>query len=217
MLVEVLEVEEEVEVVVIDVLVLEVLLEAFTRTANRNYLDFPTNSDGEQKMWKFDRMDYNFTDNDSTPVTNDSKTITVLDDVYFRNRFPDNTIDSTTVSDKKPAAMTLDTALKRFYFSHAAETTLASVFYLYYWKFFNRIDSEGDEIETPTGKIYMLYFKAMFYRKRSLAEPAYLQQADRWAADYIAEKAKYKGNNRKDRGTPRGFKPPSNVTRRYRR
>lgn len=188
-----------------------------TRTANRNYIDFPADSNGRQTMWKFDRMDYNFTDTTTDPDTDNTSTITTIGMDEFRNRYPDNTISAATTSDAKPAHMTLDTSVKRFRFSHPAATTASNVFYLHFWKFFDVIDSEGDQIETPTPKIYKLYIKGMYYRKRAVTEPSYNAVADRYFADYLVEKNKYKSVDRLDAGTPRGFRPRSTVYKGYRR
>ncbi len=186
-----------------------------TRTADTNYIDFPTDSNGRQTMWKFDYMDYNFVDSDtSTDITS---TIETIPEPEFRNIYQDNTIDSTTVSDAKPVAMTLDTSVNRFRFSHPFETTSATAFYLHYWKNFDVIDSEGDIIETPTPKIYKLYLKGIYYRKRAIAEQSYQATADRYFADYLVEKNKYTMHNRKDAGSPRGFRPRSSTVARYRR
>jgi hypothetical protein len=166
-------------------------------------------------MWKFDRMDYNFTDATTDPDTDNTSTIKVMPMAEFRNRYTDNTISSVTTSDGKPDFMTLDTSVNRFRFSHPAETTLANVFYLHYWKYFTTIDSEGDQIETPTPKIYKLYTKGMYYRKRAITEPSYNATADRYFADYLIEKNKYKGVDRKDQGTPRGFRPRNATYKTY--
>lgn len=190
---------------------------ALTRTANTNYIDFPTNSDSEQTMWKFDRMDYNFTDTTTDPDTDYTVTIKVFPSEEFRNTYTDNTISSTTVTDGVPEAMTLDTSVNRFRFSAPFETTLANVFYLHYWKYFTTIDSEGDIIETPTPKIYKLYAKGMYYRKRAISESSYNQTADRYFADYQVEKGKYKGIDRKDQGTPRSFRPQTDTIKDFRR
>jgi hypothetical protein len=188
-----------------------------TRTANTNYVDYPEDSYGKQTMWKFSRMDYNFTDTDTDPDTDNTSTITVISSEEFRNLYPDNTISTTTVSDDKPEAMTLDDYVNRFRFSHPFETTASNVFYLHYWKYFTEINSEGDVIETPTPKIYKLYSKAMYYRKRGVTEPSYNAIADRFSADYIVEKNKYTGINGKDKGTPKAFRPVSSNMRSYRR
>lgn len=190
---------------------------ALSRTANRNYIDYPVDSYGKQLMWKFDHMDYNYVDSTTTPATNETKTIPKLDPDDFRNRYTDNTIDSTTVSDKQPAFMTLDNSVNRFRFSHAAATSLGNVFYLHYWKYFNVIDSEGDIIETPTPKIYKLYIKAMYYSKRSVADLTLNANAQQWLNAYQIEKSKYKSHNRKDKGSTRSFRPRTSTNRTYRK
>lgn len=190
---------------------------ALSRTANRNYIDFPTDANGKQTMWAFDRMDYNFTDTTTDPDTDRTTTIPVMGPEEFRNRYTENVINSTTVTDECPVAMTLDTSVNRFRFSHAAETSAGNVFYLHYWKYFDTIDSEGDVIETPTPRIYKLYIKGMYYRKRAVTEGSFIAMSDRFLADYVIEKAKYKGLDRKDRGTPRGFRPQTTPYKNYRR
>lgn len=187
------------------------------RTANANTVDFPVDANGDPSMWKFDRLDYNFTDSTTSPVTDNTDTILVMPMDEFRNAYPNNTIDSTTVSDAKPDAMALDTATDKFRFSHPFETSATDVFDLYYWKFFNQIDSEGDQIETPTPKIYKLYCKAMYYRKRGITEASYNATSDRYFADYNIEKNKYKAIDRLDKGSSRSFRPQGTINRRYQR
>ena len=187
-----------------------------TRTANTAYIDFPTDSNGDQTIWKFDRLDYVFTDSTTTPAIDRTYTLFVDAPDYFRNRYSDNTIDSTTVSDTI-GVVTLDTAVNRFRFNPPAETTGAAVFYLYYWKYFTRLDSEGDEFETPTLRPYKLFAKAMYYRKRAATEPGYNQLADRLTADYSIERGRLTMHNRKDKGTPRSFTKENSTTRSFRR
>lgn len=186
------------------------------RTLNLNYIPFPVDSNGRDTMWKFDRMDYNFTDATVTPNVDNTTTITVLPIEEFQNRYSDNVVSSTNVSDDKPTAMALDTAADRFLFSAPFKTTLSTALILYYWKFFNVIDSEGDIVETPTPKIYKLYIKGMYYRKRAITESSYSATSDRYFADYQVEKGKYKQTDRKDQGTPRSFRPETNTIKIFR-
>jgi hypothetical protein len=178
--------------------------EAFTRTANRNYLDFPIDSNGDQKMWKFDRMDYNFTDTTTDPDTDETYTLRVISAEEFRNLYSDNTISSTTVDDKAQV-MALDTALNRFRYYPPSETTSSNVFYLYYWKYFTVIDSEGDTVEMPGTKIYKEYIRAQYYYKLAKRETSYLQKADKCYQRYELEKFKLQRVNGKDAGSPRSF------------
>lgn len=178
--------------------------EAFTRTANRNYLDFPTDANGDQKMWKFDRMDYNFTDPATTPDTDTTYTLRVVSPEEFRDKYQDNTIDATIVDDQAQV-MALDTALNRFRYYPPSKTTTSNVFYLYYWKYLTPFDSEGDEVETPTTKIYKEYIRAMYWYKLAKREKSFLAKADRCNQRYEAEKFKLQRFNHKDMGTPRQF------------
>lgn len=189
----------------------------YPRTATQNYLDFPTDSNGRQIMWKFERMDYNYIDSTTSPTTNTTQTIPVIGEAEFRNTYMDNTNNATTQVDTTPEAMCLDTAVDRFRFSAPAATTLANVFYLYYWKYFNIINSEGDIIETPTAKIYKLYAKMMYYTKRGITDPLFGQTQQTFTQAYNVEKGKLKMTDRKDMGTPRGMSPRTSVTKSFRR
>ena len=168
-------------------------------------------------MWKFDYMDYNFTDSTTSPATDRTTTLKVIPEPEFRNLYSDNTISTTTEKDGTPEAMCLDTAVNRFRFSSPFLTTLANVFYLHYWKYFNVINSEGNIIETPSPRIYKLYCKGMFFQKRAQADLTLGATATKYLTDYAVEKSKYKTVDRKDAGTPRGFRPRSDNYATYRR
>lgn len=187
------------------------------RTANTNYLNFPTDSSGNQLMWKFDRLDYRFLDTTVNPNTDQTYTLEVLDQAYFRNRYTDNTIDYNTVSDE-PRNMAVDDVVNKFVFFPPFQTTSTyGCFYLYYYSYFTRLTSEGNTFQTPTNRVYKLYALEKYYRKRSITEPSYLPIADRYSSDYNAEKARYKSQDRKDVGTPRRFRRSDWVDRNYRR
>lgn len=66
--------------------------EVLGRTGGNNYLNFPTDSSGNQLMWKFDHLDYNYQDPTTSPVTNVTYTVEVAPSLeYFRNRWIQNT------------------------------------------------------------------------------------------------------------------------------
>lgn len=175
------------------------------QTASQNYINFPTDSSGRQTMWKFDYLDYNFRDSTTTPITNITYTLKVIPEPEFRNIYQDNTIDSTTVTDKI-SVVGLDTSVNRFRFD-APFLSTAGTLYLHYWKYFNVIDSEGDVIETPSPRIYKLYCKARFYHKRSISDLTLGSDAQDYDNQYQIEKSKYTGTNRKDAGSSRAFRP----------
>lgn len=186
------------------------------RTANSNTFTFPTNADGTQKVWKFDRLDYRFLDTTTTPATDTTTTVRIEEFTYFRNRYESNEIDSTTVSDVIQAAA-LNDALNTINYWPASQTTSTyGCFYLYYWQDFTRITTEGQIFQTYSPRIYRFYALYKFYRRRSITEPAYLNLADRYFADYNNEKNGYKKHDRHDAGTPRKMRRENNTNQFYR-
>lgn len=187
-----------------------------TRTAGTNYLDFPTDSNGDQTMWSFDRMDYNYQDPTSSPVTDITYTLRVIPEEEFRNLYQSNEIDVTTENDRI-TEISLDTAMERFRFNPPAATTFGAAFYLYYWAYFDRISTEGQELQTPTAKIYKLYTKWRYYDKRAAAELSYKTLVTDFQQQYLREITNYSKVNRRDKGSPRGFRPASRTFKKYRR
>jgi hypothetical protein len=190
--------------------------QAFSRTAGATSLAWPTDSAGNNAMWKFDRMDYNYVDNSTTPVTNNTYTVETVPLSYFRNRWISNENDSTTQSDMVQE-MALNEAEQQFDYYPGSLTTSSAVWYLYYWTTFDEIVSEGDFIQTPTPRIYKLYVDYKYYLKRSVTEPSYLQIANNHYQQYVMEKVRYKGQDRRDAGTPRRFENEGWTRKSFRR
>lgn len=188
----------------------------YDRVAAQNYFTLPTNSDGTQVIWKFDRLDYRFYDTSTNPTTDTTMTVPIFDLAYFRNRFNDNTIDGTTEDDSIQAAAINDATNAIDYYPPSQTTSTYGCFYLYYWKYFTRLSSEGDIFETYSPRIYKLYALEKYYRKRSITDPSYLNQAQAYMNDYNLEKANYKKHDRHDRGTPRKFRPENRTFLSYR-
>lgn len=185
-----------------------------TPTPNTSYKDFPTDSNGDQTMWKFNYMDYNFLDSTTSPTTNITYTLDVEEEPYFRNKYSDNTINSTTVGDDIKI-MCLDQSVNRFRFNKPFATANGTL-YLHYWQYFPVIDSEGDEFITPTAKIYKLYAKMRYYGKRMVMEPSFEAQMKQFEKEYTIEKMAYSKHNRKDIGTPRQFRIRDSVDKSFR-
>lgn len=185
-----------------------------TPVVNTSYLPYPTDSLGNQTMWKFDHMDYNYLNSATNPVTNITYTLDVEEQTYFRNKYQDNTISSTTVNDAIHK-MTLDDSVNRFRFEYPFATA-NSTLYLHYYQFFPVLNSEGDTILTPTPKIYKMYAKSMYYAKRQIIEPSFAATTSDFRNAYALEKASYSQHNRKDVGTPRAFRPRDDVDKGFR-
>lgn len=180
------------------------------RTAATNFIDLPVDEYGDQIVWKFDRLDYTHGD-----IT---ETIKMFNEDEFRNMYPNNVNNTTTQRDSMPDA-TIDTSSNRILFSHPFATSESGVFTLYFWKYFNKLDTQGDIIETPSPRIYKLYLKQAYYQKRAVTDPAFNSQVTVFKGDYGREKMSYNTIDRKDVGTPRGFRPLTrrSVYKNYRR
>ena len=174
------------------------------RTAATNSLAWPVDSSGNNAMWKFDRIDYNFVDNTTTPVTNTTQTVPIVDLAYFRNRWNSNENDATTQDDMIQEAA-LDESRHQFTYYPYSLTSSNNVFDLYYWSYFTPITSEGNVIQTPTPKIYKHYISYKYYLKKSVTEENYMVIAKQHQQDYVYERARLKGQDRRDVGTPRRF------------
>ena len=62
--------------------------EVISRVAGANTIPYPVDSFGNNAMWKFDHIDYNYVNNTTNPVTNDTYTVEVAPSLeYFRNRW----------------------------------------------------------------------------------------------------------------------------------
>lgn len=297
--------------------------QAFPRIAGANTLAYPTQSNGLNAMWKFDRMDYNYVDNTTTPVTNNTYTVPVVDLPYFRNRWTVNNETSATptnltailvtggvlststpyfytvtavyqaggqtyesievttipitgyqsiqltwsglssvayyniyrgtfsggetlltavpstqttftdngsvlITDISPPIsnstnddviqeMALNEAEQHFDYYPASLTSSVSVFYLYFWGFFNQIESEGDVIQFNTPKIYKHYISYKYYLKKAVTNPDYMVIAKQYQGDYVFERARLKQQDRRDAGTPRRFGNEGWVRKSFRR
>lgn len=188
----------------------------FGRTAATNTLAWPVDSSGNNAMWKFDRMDYNFIDNTTTPVTNETYTVPVVDLAYFRNRWTSNENDSTS-QDDRVQEMALDESQQSFNYHPYSSTTSTAVWYLYYWAFFTSITSEGNKIQTPTPKIYKHYISYKYYLKKAVTDSSYMVISKQHQQDYVFERARYKSQDRRDVGTPRRFGNEGWVRKGFRR
>lgn len=81
------------------------------------------------------------------------------------------------------------------------DTSSNTVFYLYYYKKFTELDSDGDSLEIPDVRIYKYYCLQQFYLKKEDRT-----RADYYGAKYEQAVANLVRGERKERGQPYGFK-----------
>ena len=174
---------------------------AYARTADQGYINFPTDDNGEITMWKIDRIRHNFNDG----VTDVMETLTAIPIEEFEILYGDN--DATTNDRLKHYA--IDESTDKIRLGPTPATTSGGALYIYYWTTINAIDSEGDRFQTPNQKLYKSYCLHKFYRKKQTQDSSFKVTADDYAREYVSDKFKLKGVDRRDQGTPRSFAPPS--------
>lgn len=164
-----------------------------TRTASQAYISYPTN------VWKFDRIDYVYNPDSSTNITYPLRFKPMEE---FRRLTEDNTASE---SDELKY-YTIDTAVDLIRLYPTPDTTAATAFYIHYWKTFTQIDSEGDTFETPDPRCYKLYVLSRFYRNKSASDSSYLSLSNLYSADFYNEITDMLRTNRKEVGSPNGFR-----------
>lgn len=293
--------------------------EVLSRVAGANTVNWPVDSLGNNLMWKFERMDYNYINSTTNPATNTTQTVPIYDIEYFRNRWINNTntpaapqnfaatssaggslsvttyyykvtetttglgesgpsleVSIATTSSNKTVnltwdavanaatysvyrattsggevllvsglttnsytdngtaatsstyppsstlndmveAMALNEATQQFDYYPASQTTQTTAWYLYYYSHFSAITSEGQNLQTPTPKIYKHYISYKYYTKKAVTEPNYLTIAKQHQQDYMLERSRYKGQDRRDVGTARKFLRESTTYKKFMR
>lgn len=164
-------------------------------------LSFPSD------MLKLDFVQYNYVDSTTTPVTNVTYPVRIIPLEEFRNTYS-NTLFSATSTDNSDElrVMAIDTGVSKFRLWPPSATSSSNVFYIYYWKEFTQLDSEGDVFETPTPRIYKNYALHKFYLKKSAQDQTVSGLAATYLGNYNAEVSKLKRADNKDGGSPKGFR-----------
>lgn len=192
----------------------------YTRTAlgmtgGSEIVPFPTDSNGNQIMWKFDRMDFNFVfplgsqpnpDPDDEPnldiPTDQIYPVRVVDPAYFRLL----TEDQNTAQNDQILWMMLDLALKYFRFYPTPVDTMPASLYLYYYAYFAQLETYGQTFQTPTYQPYKKFSLYRYFMKQAENNEDYLQIAAIYKSEYEREVANLNKANKKDVGSPKGFK-----------
>ena len=150
-------------------------------------------------MWKVKGISYLF--NDSAGLA-ELRPIRILPIEEFRYRFQD---ENAATSDELKF-IGIDTATDKYLLAPTPKTSQTGVLYVWYWKTFTQLDSEGDTFETPTPRVYKLFCLAKIFRKKGARDTSFLALSDRYFADYEREANKLPKTNKKDGGSPMSFK-----------
>lgn len=167
---------------------------AQTRTANATTLSFVIG------MWKHDRLETVFTDTSGTDVTYPVRVISLPE---FREKYGDS---SGGDANDELQVIALDDTVSAYRLWPRSKTTTANAFYIYYWKTFDELDSEGDIFETPTPRIYKMFGLYKFYNKKSMGDFTQASTATSFLNQYNTEIIGLNRAQGLDAGSPTGFK-----------
>lgn len=166
--------------------------------ADNETVDFPELSSGKEAMWKFDRMDYLYTDDNGDTILYPVRVISAEE---FRYRFQ----DTDPTPDDQLQLIALDTAVGKFRLYPTPETSQAGALYLNYWKHFDTINSSGDRFETPNSRVYKLFCLYKHYERKGRDDSSFMNLANTHQTNYEREAARLVMTNHRDSGSPRGF------------
>lgn len=159
-------------------------------------------------MWKFDFMRYTFVDPNVNPTTSTSYPVRAIPLQEFEQKYQNTLYSASSLENNDQLQfVALDDALSEFRLWPPSSTSSTGVFYIWYWKTFDELDSEANIFETPTPRIYKLYAMGKFYRKKGTQDSSLIAIADRYTTDYEKECIKLRRTHPKDAGSPRGFLP----------
>ena len=167
--------------------------ETLSTVAGQNYIDL-SGTTGD--VWKYDFMQYEY----ATGSTNSLYRVLPLEEFLYRY----NATDATDSDDLQVIA--LDESTNRILLYPAPETSQTDVAKVWYYKKFNYLESMGDLLETPTGRVYKMFMKAHYYGVKAIKDRAFLNLADRFESKYESEAIRIPRASRLDVGTPKGFK-----------
>jgi hypothetical protein len=151
-------------------------------------------------MWKLDRFEYVYTDNAGNASTYPVRVKTLGE---FRYNYGDS---SGGTANDELQFIALDDTSSVFRLWPRSLTTASNTFYIYYYKTFTQLDSEGDIFETDTPRVYKLYALHKFYMKKAFADPMTVNYANTWLSKYEQEVSKMKRGENKDAGSPVGLR-----------
>ena len=171
--------------------------QTLTPVADQNYVNL---SSLVPAMWKFDFLKYTY--------GSGSQVETYRPTVISLEEFIDKYDGRTYASNDRIQEVAIDENKNRLLMHPAPKTATTNALEFYYFKNFDKIDTEGDFIETPTQSIYEYALRAEYYLIRAEDDKTFLNLAQKFETKYGNEVVKMQRINRLDTGTPRSMSPP---------
>jgi len=182
-------------------------------TAGNETVAWPTDAKGNQLMWKFDRMDFNFVNPlggiPSTDLDDNSSNVPI--DIVYPVRMLSPTVFRQLTEDQNVDPVneilwgSLDAARQVFRFYPITENSQPGSLYCYYWAYFTQLQTYGQSFQTPTYQPYKKFVLYRFFMKLSENNEDYMSIAQIYKNEYEREVANLIKTNRKDMGSPQSL------------
>jgi hypothetical protein len=172
-----------------------------SRTASRAYYTLATDF-GVSDVDVIDHIDYNFNDG-TTDITYRLRYVP-------KEEFDYQTEDNDAAEDDATQIWTWDEATDYLWVNPIPDTTQAAAYYLYYYKDFTELNSDGDTPEVPDKSIYKNYCLMRYFTKKGDQ-----QKTAYYMSEYERRVMALSRKERKEVGQPYGFKYVPGAERRY--
>lgn len=173
-----------------------------SRVDSRGYYTLATDF-GVSDVDVIDHIDYNYNDGSTTDITYRLRYVP-------KEEFDYQTEDNDAEESDSTQIWTWDEATDYLWVYPTPESTQAAAYYLYYYKDFTELDSDGDTPEIPDNSIYKNYCLMRFFTKKGdTGKAAY------YMSEYERRVAALARKQRKEVGQPYGFKYVPGAERRY--
>jgi hypothetical protein len=173
-----------------------------SRVADRGYYTLATDF-GVSDVDVIDHIDYNFNDGSTTDITYRLRYVP-------KEEFDYQTEDNDAETSDSTAIWTYDEATDYLWVNPVPDTAQAAAFYLYYYKNFTELNSDGDAVEIPDPAVYKSYCLYRFFNKKGDQAKIGL-----YMNDYERRVSSLARRQRKEVGQPVGFKYVPGAERRY--
>jgi hypothetical protein len=173
-----------------------------SRVADRSY--YTLSSDfNVTNVETIDHLDYNYNNGSTTDITYRLRYVP-------KEEFDYQTEDNDAQTDDNTQIWTWDEATDYLWINPIPDTDQATAYYLYYYKSFSDLETDGDTPQIPDTTIYKYFCLSRFFvKKQDQQRSQYFQTIYERAVSTLARR------ERKEIGQPYGFKFNKDNIRRY--
>lgn len=191
----------------------------YTRTtvnvaANTQTVALPTDANGNQIIWKLDRIEVYYTNPvGSTPVVSPATNPTPPNGTVQRyplryippEEFDLRFMDQNFLTDDLTQLYTIDESSSLLRLAPPPTDAQTGFLYIWYWKKFTQLSTFGQAFETPTYQVYKKFALYRYFKKKAENDVTYQALWQDYKQDYTREIIKLTKFNQRQVGQPNGM------------